>query len=412
MALKSDRKKAAIIGGGASGFFAAVELAQLRPDVEVHIFEKSAHVLSKVKISGGGRCNVTHACFEPGELVNFYPRGKKELRGPFTLFGPSDTMTWFEDKGIALKIENDGRVFPQSNQSQNIVDTLFNTAIAAGVHVHLHHDLTGIEQRNLTWKLSFSEKQDFMADTVMIASGSSVRIWQMLGWMGIPVVDPVPSLFTFHVRDKNLQDLAGLSIDNVIVKVTGMAVDSSGPLLITHWGLNGPAILKLSAWGARQFHAVNYKFNIHIDFLPDSDPNTVMDELKKLKSVEARKKIYSFSPRRELPKRLFQYFLKRGNVQEEMNCADLSNTTIQQLCNLLKKATFEVVNKGAFKDEFVTAGGVALSVVDFKTYASLQFPGLFFGGEVIDVDALTGGFNFQHAWTSGYIAARGMASYL
>lgn len=406
------RKKVAIIGGGASGFFAAIELAILRPDLQIDIYEKSQQVLSKVKVSGGGRCNVTHACFDPKELVSYYPRGKKELRGPFSKFGPGDTINWFEQRDVELKTEIDGRMFPVTDSSQTIIDTFLNETERLKIRVHLQKGLTGLSRKNDEWQLQFSDNTEVTVAAVLIATGSSSMIWDLLSGLGLEIIPPVPSLFTFHVRDKKLQALSGLSVEFINAAIVDSSIETEGPILITHWGFSGPAILKLSAWGARFLKERDYKFSLLLDFLPAIKEEILLDDLKEYRKAESRKKINTFSPFHEIPKRLWNYLTERTGIQEELNWADLSNAQIQALVQQLKNGIYEVSGKSTFKDEFVTCGGVALTEIDFKTYGSQRIKGLYFGGEVIDVDAVTGGFNFQHAWTSGHLAAKGIATYL
>jgi predicted Rossmann fold flavoprotein len=410
--MQISKKKVAIIGGGAAGFFAAIELATLRPDLQIDIYEKSQQVLSKVKISGGGRCNVTHACFDPKELVTYYPRGKKELRGPFSKFGPGDTIQWFEQRGVELKTESDGRMFPITDSSQTIIDTFIDEVERLKIRVHLQKGLTGLSQKNNEWQLQFSDNTAVNASAVLIASGSSSMIWELLSGLGLEIIPPVPSLFTFHVRDKKLQALSGLSVEFINAAIVDSSIETEGPVLITHWGFSGPAILKLSAWGARILKDKDYKFSLTLDYLPARIEEVLIHELKELRKTESRKQVNTFSPYHELPKRLWNYLTLRSGIPDELNWADLSNTHLQRLVQELKNGMYEVSGKSTFKDEFVTCGGVALSEIDFKTYSSSRIPGLFFGGEVIDVDAVTGGFNFQHAWTSGHLAAKGIDAYL
>lgn len=410
--MQISKKKVAIIGGGAAGFFAAIELATLRPDLQIDIYEKSQQVLSKVKISGGGRCNVTHACFDPKELVTYYPRGKKELRGPFSKFGPGDTIQWFEQRGVELKTESDGRMFPITDSSQTIIDTFMDEVERLKIRVHLQKGLTGLSQKNNEWQLQFSDNTAVSASAVLIASGSSSMIWELLSGLGLEIIPPVPSLFTFHVRDKKLQALSGLSVEFINAAIVDSTIETEGPVLITHWGFSGPAILKLSAWGARILKDKDYKFSLTLDYLPARTEEALIHELKELRKTESRKQVNTFSPYHELPKRLWNYLTLRSGIPDELNWADLSNTHLQRLVQELKNGMYEVSGKSTFKDEFVTCGGVALSEIDFKTYSSSRIPGLFFGGEVIDVDAVTGGFNFQHAWTSGHLAAKGIDAYL
>ncbi|MBL7923314.1 MAG: NAD(P)/FAD-dependent oxidoreductase [Bacteroidia bacterium] len=402
-------RKVAIVGGGAAGFFAALRLAALRPQAEVHIFEKSNKLLSKVKVSGGGRCNVTHACFDPRELVNYYPRGQKQLRGPFSRFSPADTVSWFEERGLQLKTEADGRMFPVSDSSQSIIDLFLEEAKKYKVRIHTSKALTGLERAGDHWKLRFNEDESMEAAQVMLAAGSSEKIWSILAGMGLKIVAPVPSLFTFHIRDKALQGLSGTSVDQVDLQWAGTTFKTQGPLLFTHWGISGPSVLKLSAWAARDLHDVQYTFLLRINFIPGMDRTSLHDTLSAMRKTYSRKQLASFSPFPGITKRLWMYLLARAGITETLNWADLSKKALIALENELMEGQYPVVGKSTFKDEFVTCGGVDLSEIDFKTYGAKALPGLFFGGELIDVDALTGGFNFQHAWTSAWIAAGSMA---
>ena len=408
--MESNAKHAVIVGGGASGIFAAIHLASIRPDISVHLYEKSNQLLSKVKVSGGGRCNVTHHCFEPRELVKFYPRGQKELIGPFHRFNPADTVAWFADHSVKLKTEADGRMFPVTDSSQTIMNALIDAALDAGVVIQKHCALSALVQVNGKWQFEINGKDKFLTEAIMIATGSSEKVWELLQKTGLKIVPPVPSLFTFHIRDKVLQDLSGVSVANVTCRVFQSKLKSSGPLLFTHWGLSGPAILRLSAWGAREFFDKEYKFKLLISFLTEYHKEDVFEELKAIRTASPRKQVGTYSPYEQIPKRLWLYLLKRTNITIEKNWADLNNKDLNRLSSELTEGEYEVNGKSTFKEEFVTCGGIALEEINFKTYEAIRYPGLFFGGEALDADALTGGFNFQHAWTSGWLAAEGMSS--
>ncbi len=401
-------RKAAIIGGGAAGFFAALHLAEIDPHIEVHIFEKSTQLLSKVKVSGGGRCNVTHACFDNRTLVQFYPRGSKQLASPFKRFSPTDTITWFKERGVELKTEEDGRMFPVTDSSQTIINCFLDEAQRLGVRIHTQQGLSSFIQENNQWKITFSDQSQFVSDALLIATGSSELIWNQIKSLGIKIEDPAPSLFTFNVKDMNLHELSGTSVEHTSLKIQGTKLKTEGPLLITHWGMSGPAILKLSAWGALDLKALGYNFTLSVSFLPAENDQSLMDFLKNLRSKESRKQVNSFSPFDEISKRLWNYLLGKSDITQQINWADLSNKDLQRLVDELLHGNYKVNGKSTFKDEFVTCGGVSLDEINFKTYASKKYPGLFFAGEVVNVDAVTGGFNFQHAWTSGWIAAEGI----
>ena len=398
-----------IIGGGAAGFFAAIRAAECNPAAQVIILEKSKDVLGKVKVSGGGRCNLTHACFVPRELSKFYPRGEKELLGPFNRFACGDTIEWFEKRGVKTKIEADGRMFPVSDDSQTIVDCLWAAARKSGVNIYTNTALKALHApsvSNPNWIIETAQQKLF-AQQVMIASGSSPSMWAILAQLGHTIIEPVPSLFTFNIKDPRLTDLLGISVPLAEVKVEGSKLSSTGPLLITHWGMSGPAILKLSAWGARELAALQYKFAIRINWIMAKLENTRQD-LEDLKQEDGRKMV-SANTQFGLPIRLWKRLVGATGIRDDKRWADLSKKEIQTLAEELTQGRFQVNGKSTFKEEFVTAGGVDLKEVDFKTFGSKLFPGLFFAGEVLNIDAITGGFNFQAAWTGGWIAGEAMA---
>lgn len=403
--------KFAVIGGGAAGFFASIRLRELRPDVEVHLFEKSAQVLAKVKVSGGGRCNVTHACFNARELIRNYPRGNPELIGAFTRFGPAQTVEWFGDRGVDLKTEEDGRMFPVTDSSQTIIDLFLQEAHRTGVSVHRKTGLRSIHRATEgKWVMAFDDESRQEFDAVLIATGSSETVWKSLKFLGLEIHEPVPSLFTFHVRDKELQSLMGLSIAHVRLTIPQTGFESEGPLLFTHWGLSGPAVLKLSSFASKELHERMYRFPLKIDFLPDRKEGGVEEELRNFRTMHSRKQVINATPFDEIPKRCWNYLLHLAGIQTDKNWADIGNKPLSELVRVMKKLELAVNGKSTFKEEFVTCGGVSLDEIDTRTFQAKRFPGLFFAGEVLDVDAVTGGFNFQHAWTSGWLAAEGMAS--
>lgn len=408
----TSKQVVAIIGGGAAGFFAALHLAEQLPGAEVHVFEKGSKVLSKVKVSGGGRCNVTHACFQPADLVQYYPRGRKELRGPFSRFGPRHTIEWFEARGVKLKTEADGRMFPVTDSSQTIMDTFLNEQKRLQVNLHVQTALTGLEQNDGGWKLTLNGQSFFYADAVLLAAGSSPSLWALMQQLDIHVEAPVPSLFTFHIPDKKLHALSGLSMPLVETTLTREGISAEGPLLITHWGMSGPAVLKLSAFGARKLHDQGYTGFLDVNYLPGQSNTDVLSELKDLRTALSRKNIHSHSVFPSIPKRLWHFLLMRAHIPETLNWADLANKQLQALADELTMSRYPITGKSTFKEEFVTCGGVCLREINFKDYSSRRYPGLYFAGEFVDIDAVTGGFNFQHAWTSAYIAACGIAEYL
>jgi predicted Rossmann fold flavoprotein len=398
-----------IIGGGAAGYFAAANM-DVSDDVQVQILEKSNKVLAKVKVSGGGRCNVTHACFEPKELVKFYPRGSKELIGPFTRFQPGDIFAWFEDRGVALKTEDDNRVFPTTDSSQTIIDCLELATAKKNTRVSLQSGITRITNRDEKWFVEIEGKEEIEADAVIIAGGSSPQMWDILSEIGLQMIDQVPSLFTFNIKDKRIDGYAGLSSAFAHVSIENSKFDSYGPMLITHWGLSGPGILKLSALAARELNNWDYRFKIKVNWLANEDFESVMDTMKRLREDQPKKAIFSFSPF-EIPLRLW-ISLCSDVITEQMKWADSSNRALEHIANNLTRAIFEVNGKSTFKDEFVTSGGVDLTEINFKTMEAKRFPGLYFAGEVLNIDAVTGGFNFQAAWTTSWIAAKSISEKL
>ncbi|MGB5364459.1 MAG: NAD(P)/FAD-dependent oxidoreductase [Aureibaculum sp.] len=402
------KQKVVIIGGGAAGFFTAITVAETNPNLEVIILEKGNKVLQKVKVSGGGRCNVTHACFDPKELIEFYPRGRKELLGPFHQFMTGDTMEWFESRAVKLKIEVDNRVFPISNSSQTIIDCLMKSAEKAGVVLKLNQKVDAISKVNNQFKI-VSSTEMFLADKLVITTGSNPKFWNIIEGLGHTIVAPVPSLFTFKISDERLKEIPGISVTNATISIVGFPLEIAGPLLITHWGMSGPAVLKLSAFGARFLAEKNYQYNIHVNWL--SKPfNTVLNELKALKIEQLKKHVHLKSVFQEIPRRLWEKLVIAAEIKMDARWADLSNKQLENLANQLTKTVLNANGKTTFKEEFVTAGGIDLKEIDFKRFESKIHKNLFFAGEVLNIDAVTGGFNFQNAWTGGYIAGKAMAA--
>ena len=401
-------KKVIIIGGGAAGFFTAINAKEMNPELDITILEKGKEVLQKVKISGGGRCNVTHACFEPQELVKFYPRGKKELLGPFHQFMTCDTFEWFENNGIPLKIEKDNRVFPESNSSQTIVDCFLNKTKRLGISVLKNHGVTTIQKQANSW-LVITKEQQFVCDAVVMAAGSSKKVWELSKTLGHTIISPVPSLFTFNIKDARIKDLLGISVPNATVQLEDTNLEASGPLLITHWGMSGPAILKLSAFGARVLAEKNYEYKVQVDWL-SRPTHKIINVLLNLKKKQSKKQVIVRSPFEEIPKRLWERFVLASKIKTTFNWADVSHHQIEALANQLTKSIFTAKGKSTFKEEFVTAGGVDLREINFKCFESKLQKNLFFVGEVLNIDAVTGGFNFQNAWTGGWLCAKALAS--
>lgn len=396
-----------VAGGGAAGFFTAINIAERNPKLKIAILERGKEVLGKVRISGGGRCNVTHACFIPNDLVKFYPRGEKELRGPFNRFCSGDTIEWFEKHGVALKIEEDGRMFPVTDSSQTIIDCFLTAAKKLNIQILLGESIQSLYRAETHWKVE-TNKETFLADNVVMATGSNPKMWDMLAGLGHSIIPPVPSLFTFNIKDTRIKDLMGVSA-LASVRVKGTKLQASGPLLITHWGMSGPGILRLSAWGARELFAKNYRFVLQVNWLNDVDIEECEETLKTLKQEQAKKTVAKRSPF-DFPNRLWESLVNAAGIGAETRWADLSKQQLQALANQLVNAEFQVTGKSTFKEEFVTAGGVDLKEINFKTMESKLLPNLYFTGEVLNIDALTGGFNFQNAWTGGFIAAEAITS--
>jgi len=416
-----------IVGGGAAGFFAAITCAEAAPDAEVIILEKSAQFLSKVKISGGGRCNVTHACFDARELTVRYPRGERALLAPFKRFQASDTVAWFESRGVKLKTEDDGRMFPVTDSSQIIIDCLMNAAKAAGVKLRLNAGVervaasgTGIlpvqpERDRLeacpTFELSLAGGEKISCDRLLLATGGcrAAAAGQLAVSLGHKLEPPVPSLFTFHIATPWLRGLAGVSVETVEASVPGARLRERGALLATHWGLSGPVILRLSAWGARELHELGYQFPLHINWLTHLDAEKITAEFQSRRGSQPAKLIVN-APLAPLPSRLWEQLVLAAGISRDTRWAALSRAAQHKLVQQLIRTEFQVTGKSLNKDEFVTCGGVRLNEVDFKTMESRICPGLYFAGELLDIDGITGGFNFQAAWTTGWIAGRAMAA--
>lgn len=404
----AGNKVLVVAGGGAAGFFCAVNAARINPKLEVILLEKSQKFLSKVKISGGGRCNVTHSCFHIPELIMRYPRGKNFLKKTLHWFSPADTVDWFQQRGVELKTEPDGRMFPVTDSSQTIIDCLLNEASKYKVALQPAVGLESFFKEEGKFVLSLSDKRQIECDFLCIACGGFPKMSQF-EWLirnGHTVETPIPSLFSFNVNDKALQQLSGISVSDAQIKIKSEKLSASGPLLITHWGISGPAVLKLSAFGARALAGLNYDFEIVANWLNGTGYNEqrLRDEWLDLKSANASKPIHKnpFG----LPVRLWHYFLDRCGIAHEKRWADINSAEQQKLINLLTVHRHKVEGKTTFKEEFVTAGGIRLNEIDPNTMESKIVPHLFFAGEIMDVDGITGGYNFQHAWTSGWIAAK------
>ncbi len=397
-----------IIGGGAAGFFAAIAAAEGQPSAQITILEAARSPLTKVRISGGGRCNVTHACFDSALLVQHYPRGNKALRGPFTRFQAKDTVEWFAQHGVPLKTEADGRMFPVTDDSATVVECLMQAARAAGVELRTGAVVQQVSRGNHGFTISLKSGETLDCDRLVLATGSSLQGYAIARQLGHQIESPVPSLFTFQIRDARLQDLAGVSVPSARLRlqVSGQPpLEQIGPVLITHWGLSGPAVLKLSAWGARLLHDADYQASLQINWLAQSNPEKIRQQLITVRSQLARRQIATNCPVL-LPRRLWERLVATAEIAATSRWSELSNQGLNRLLQELTQANYAITGKGAFKEEFVTCGGVALKEVDFKTMESRICPGLYLVGEVLDIDGVTGGFNFQSAWTTGWIAGQ------
>lgn len=409
--MSGNKKRLVVIGGGAAGFFCAVNAARLHPSLEVTLLEKTSKLLSKVKVSGGGRCNVTHSCFSIPDMVRHYPRGGNFLKKAFHQFFTTDTVQWYSERGVKLKTEEDGRMFPVTNTSQTIIDCLLREANKYGVDIRMNSDVKSLKYEGGAFTLELADLRMLTADYVVIACGGFAKLAQF-GWLqqlGHSIAEPVPSLFTFNMPGNAITQLMGVSVPDAQVKITGSNLLAKGPLLITHWGMSGPAILRLSAWGARQLATGNYQFTILVNWLPEYNENTLREHLQELRFELASQKIVNRNPF-NLPQRLWQYLVEQSGIQEEKRWADVSAKEQNKLITNCCAQEFKVQGKTTFKEEFVTAGGIQLAEVDANTMQSKIVPHLYFAGEILDIDGITGGFNFQNAWTSGFIAAKAIAA--
>lgn len=403
-------RKIAVIGGGAAGFFGAIAAAT--PHTTVTLYEAGPECLAKVRISGGGRCNVTHHCFDPAQLVQNYPRGGRALRGAFSRFQPEDTIAWYQRRGVKLKTEADGRMFPVTDDSATIVDCLMKAALQAGVTIKTRSPVKQITQSNPGFILSLRERQ-VRCDRILLATGSSSQGHRIGQNLGHTIEPPVPSLFTFTIKDAALRRLSGLSMNpaEIKLKLPGQKkpLTQTGPVLITHWGLSGPTVLKLSAWGARALHDHGYQGTLLINWLPQCHQDEVRAQLQTARREGGKRAISNHNPT-HAPKRLWIYFVQRAQIEPQTQWTTLSNKAINKLTQELCQGEYSLRGKGVFKEEFVTCGGVRLKEINFKTMESRLCPGLFLAGEILDIDGITGGFNFQSAWTTSWLAGQGITS--
>ncbi|MEI7960350.1 MAG: NAD(P)/FAD-dependent oxidoreductase [Chitinophagaceae bacterium] len=400
-------KKVVIIGGGAAGFFCAIQIAEQHPDWDIRILEKSSKILSKVKVSGGGRCNVTHACPDVEKLLQKYPRGQRFLKKSFYQFATQQTIEWFAKNGVKLHTEKDGRMFPMTNDSETIIQCLMQKVNQYKIQVCMNHDVTGVKKSNTIFEITLGNGQTMQADAVCMATGGMLKsnTFPWLLQMGHSIIDPVPSLFTFNVVEKNITTLMGVAVENATIQWKGTKWMERGPLLITHWGISGPAAIKLSAWCAREMAEANYEGAILINWTPEYNEQTLKMEWLNFRQDYCKREMGSKNPF-DLPQRLWHYFLQASQIDLKTKWADLKNTAQQQLIQHLTRTTLNIKGKTTFKEEFVTCGGVDLNDIDSLTMESKMVAQLHFAGEMMDVDGITGGFNFQHAWTSGWLAAQ------
>ncbi|SMO51629.1 NAD(P)/FAD-dependent oxidoreductase [Gracilimonas mengyeensis] len=397
----------AVIGGGAAGFFSAISAKKHHPDAKVTIYEKSKKLLSKVRISGGGRCNVTHHCFDVRELVKFYPRGERPLKKAFGQFSPTDTVQWFQSRGVELKTEDDGRIFPVTDDSETIINCLMQETRKLGIGIKTGVNVQALRPVDSGIELDLRKGGRIVADKVVVATGGSPRA-SGLDWLrelGHEIKEPVPSLFTFNMPNESIKDMMGVAAEPVAAKIMGSNLKSTGPLLITHWGMSGPAILKLSAFGARELHEKDYNFQALINWTGDRPEQEIRQIFKDVVAESGLKKIRNVNPF-GLPGRLWEFLIGKLELGDNMIWQNMGKKNINRLVHLITNDTYQVEGKTTFKEEFVTCGGISLRDVDMKTMESRKTPGLYFAGEVLDIDGVTGGFNFQAAWTTGYIAGK------
>lgn len=402
-----------VIGGGAAGFFTAINAAERNKNLRIAILDRGRDVLQKVKVSGGGRCNVTHACFEPAMLVNYYPRGNQELLQPFQKFNPANTIEWFESRGVKIKKEADGRMFPVSNSSQSIIDCFLEACRRNGIEIITNTRVESIDNKIDGWQINAIGDREYQTKKLMIATGSDTAIWKLLQNLDISIISAVPSLFTFNIKDERIQDLMGISVENVVCKLHSpksrelSAFSSSGSILITHWGLSGPAILKLSAWAARDLNEAKYEFDVIVNWLGRTEAEKVRQHLHQQIANQPKKNVLA-NPEFGISIRLWKSLCVAAGIGEYQKWAETGKKHITKLVEQLTACQFKVNGKSTFKEEFVTAGGVDLSEIDFEKFCLKKYPSLYMAGEVLNIDAVTGGFNFQAAWTGGWIAAQNL----
>jgi len=402
-----ETKKVAVIGGGAAGFFASISVKENHPKHQVILFEKTSKVLSKVKVSGGGRCNVTHNCTDISDLCDAYPRGGKKLKSLFYQFSTSDTIDWFKSRGVPLKTEKDGRMFPVSNNSQSIIDCLIDEINRLKVTLELCQTIENIEQDKIGWKLKFKDQPSQHFDVIIIATGGSPKLkgFDWIQNLGHNIINPIPSLFTFNMPNEPIKELMGLVVENARVKIKNSKIQTQGPLLITHWGMSGPAILKASAFGARLLSKLKYQFEIEINWIDETNMDLLFNQLQQYSQLNPHKGIVN-NKAFMIPNRLWTFLLLKVEIPVEKKWNEIGKKKFRQLITILTQDNYRVSGKTTFKEEFVTSGGIDLNDINLNTMESKKVNNLYFAGEVIDVDAITGGYNFQAAWSGGYVAGK------
>jgi predicted Rossmann fold flavoprotein len=400
-----------VIGGGAAGFFGAVQAAEMQPGISILLLEKTNKLLSKVKVSGGGRCNVTHDCFNPIKLSHHYPRGEKQLQQMFKSYDARNVVEWFRGKGVELKTEEDGRMFPVTDNSQTIIDCFLREALRRKIKIEAGEGVISIGKKAGGFAVICSSGGKATSKKVLIAIGGNPKeeAYQFIADLGHSIISPIPSLFTFNDREKDFRDLMGVAVSNALVRITGTKLQQEGPVLITHWGLSGPAVIKLSAWAAVQLHQQAYHFNVLVSWIGNVKEDDVRNQLLQHKLNKGKQKVLN-NPMYGLPQRLWERLCMRSEINDGIIWAELPQKNINRLMEQLIRCPFSISGKTTFKEEFVTCGGVDLKEIDIETMQSRILPGLYFAGEVLNIDGETGGFNFQSAWTTAYLAAKSITS--
>ena len=401
-------KNIAVIGGGAAGFFSAISVKTHYPNYNVALFEKSSKILSKVKISGGGRCNVTNSTRDVSILTKAYPRGGKKLKNIFHQFGTVDTINWFENRGVPLKAESDGRVFPISNSSQSIIDCLVNECKKNNIKIELLKSVIGLSKAKSKWIIDFKDNSySIPFDSIIVASGGFPKLkgFDWLKIIGHKIINPIPSLFTFNMPSEPITSLSGISLKKVKIKILDTKIEISGPLLITHWGMSGPVILKASSFGARDLFEKKYFFELQVNWLLESNTEILFNKLEKYSILHSKKFLSKQNPF-NLPSRLWSFLIKKFILSDDKKWGELGKKSMRKFIEFLTKDIYKVSGKTTFKEEFVTCGGVSLESIDIKTMQSKTTNDLYFAGEVLNIDGITGGYNFQSAWSTGYIAGK------